>query len=105
MKTEDLKKLCDLLSNFSTAVLITRSADDLLHARPVALAKVDDSGTIWFLSSEDSGKVHEIDRDTRVHLVFQKEHSLYLSVNGIASASQDRAKIAEVWKEPFRVWF
>jgi len=105
MKTEDLNKLRELLSGFSTAMLITRSTDDRLRARPMALAKVDEFGTIWFLSSCDSAKVHEMDRDTRVHLVFQKEHALYLSINGTASVSHDRQKIAELWKEPFRVWF
>jgi general stress protein 26 len=105
MNTNDLNKLRDLLSSFSTAMLITRNEEDLIHARPMALAKVDESGKIWFLSSHDSGKVHEIENDTRVHLVFQKEHSLYLSVRGIASVFQDRQKIAELWKEPFRVWF
>jgi general stress protein 26 len=30
---------------------------------------------------------------------------LYVSVDGTASISRDRQKIAELWKEPFRVWF
>jgi len=105
MKADDLNKLRDLIGNFATAMLITRTADDQLHARPMEIVKVDDAGAIWFLSSDDSGKVHEIDRDTRVNVVFQKEHSLYVSVNGVASISQDREKIAELWREPFRVWF
>jgi general stress protein 26 len=105
MNTDDLKKLRDLIGNFATAMLITRGSGDVLHARPMELVKVDDAGTIWFLSSDDSGKVHEIDHDARVNVIFQKEHSLYVSVNGVASISRDRQKIAELWKEPFRVWF
>ena len=105
MNADDLEKLRDLLGNFSTAMMITRNAEDLLHARPMELVEVDEAGTIWFLSSDASGKVREMERDTRVHLVFQKEHTLYVSVDGIASVSQDRGKIAELWKEPFRVWF
>jgi len=105
MNADDVAKLHDLLSNFATAMLITRNAEDLLHARPMELVKVDESGTIWFLSPDDSGKVHEIDHDTRVDLIFQKEHTLYVAVEGIASISRDRQKIAELWKEPFRVWF
>jgi len=105
MNTNDLKKLRDLLGDFSTAMLITRTAEDLLHARPMELVKVDESGTIWFLSAEGSGKMREIDHDTRVHLIFQKEHTLYVAVDGMASTSRDREKIAELWKEPFRVWF
>jgi general stress protein 26 len=105
MNIDDLKKLRELLGNFSTAMLITRNAQDHLHARPMEMAKVDESGTVWFFSAEDSGKVHEIYHDTRVHLIFQSDHTLYIAVDGTASVSQDRQKIAELWKEPFRVWF
>ena len=105
MTTDDITKLRELLGSFSTAMLITRSPDDRLQARPMDLLNVDETGTVWFLSSDDSGKIHEIDRDTRAHLVFQKEHTLYVSVDGIASISRDRQRIGELWREPFRAWF
>lgn len=105
MNADNVKKLRDLLGSFATAVLITRTTEDSLHARPMELVKVDEAGTIWFLSADDSGKMHEIDHDTRAHLIFQKEHSLYVSIDGIASISRDRQRIDELWKEPFRVWF
>jgi len=105
MKPEDLKKLRELLAGFSTAMMVTRIADDHLRARPMALAQVEESGTIWFISGTDSGKIDEIVHDTRVHLVFQKEHSLYLSLNGVATLVHDRKRVGDIWKESFRVWF
>lgn len=105
MKPDDLLKLRELLSTFSTAMMITRTADDHLRARPMALAHVEDSGTIWFITSDHSAKVDEIVHDIRIHLVFQSEHSLYLSVNGVATPVHDRKKVGDLWKEPFRVWF
>lgn len=105
MKPDDLTKLRELLSSFSTAMMVTRTGDDHLHTRPMALAQVEESGTIWFITADESSKVREIVHDTRVHLVFQNERSLYLSVNGIATPVHDKQKVEELWKEPFRVWF
>lgn len=105
MKSDDLKKLRELLGKFSTAMMVTRTGDDLLKARPMALAQVDDAGTVWFITGHDSAKLHEVEHDNRVHLVFQNEHTLYLSVSGVGRVVQDPGKVAEVWQEPFKVWF
>lgn len=105
MSANDHTKLVELLRQFSTAMLVTHHAEHHLRARPMAIAEVEDSGTMWFLSGEKSGKVHEILNDTHVHLTFQKDRSTYLSVSGRASLTHDRDKVAELWEEAFRVWF
>src|SRR5688500_2222929 len=99
MNTNNHSKLVELLKQFSTAMLITHESDDRLRARPMAIAQVEDSGKVWFVSGEDTAKVHEILRDTRVHLSLQKDRSIYLSINGRATLIHDRAKLEEVWKE------
>ena len=71
----------------------------------MAFAQIEDSGRAWFITSIDTAKGHEIESDTRVHLVCQDDHSAYLSLSGRASLDRNRAKIEEVWKEPFKVWF
>ncbi|HYF37703.1 MAG TPA: pyridoxamine 5'-phosphate oxidase family protein [Prosthecobacter sp.] len=94
-----------LLKDFSTAMLVTHAGADQLRARPMAIADIESSGRVWFITSVDTAKVHEIVSDTRVHLVCQKEHSAYLSISGRASLERDRAKLDQVWQEPFKVWF
>ena len=105
MNADDHKKLVELLKQFSTAMLITHEADHRLRARPMAIAEVEDSGTIWFLSGEETAKIHEIIRDTHVHLALQRDPTVYLSINGTATLVHDRAKLDEMWKESFKVWF
>lgn len=107
MKTTNaqIEKVHDLLKGFSTAMLITHDAGGPLHARPMAIADLTNPCDLWFITSDDSGKAHEIGRDTRVHIVCQRDHSVYLSIAGSASVQHDLSRIDEVWKEPFRVWF
>ena len=107
MKTTSaqIEKVRDLLKDFSTAMLITHDGGGTLHARPMAIADITEACALWFITNDQSDKVHEIGRDTRVHVVCQRDHSVYLSVAGVASVVRDRSRIEAVWKEPFRVWF
>lgn len=76
-----------------------------MRARPMAIAQVTDQGQVWFLSGIETAKAHEIETDTRVHITCQNDRSVYLSLGGRASLVTDRAKIEELWQEPFKVWF
>ncbi|MGB8167900.1 MAG: pyridoxamine 5'-phosphate oxidase family protein [Chthoniobacteraceae bacterium] len=95
----------ELLKQFSTAMLITNAGEDRLRARPMAVARVEDDDRVWFITGAETAKVHEIENDTRVHLVAQNDRSAYLSLSGHADLVRDRSKVAELWQEPFRVWF
>lgn len=102
---ENRDHIFKLLKSFETAMLVTHTEPDALRARPMAIAAVDDEGLVWFISNEDTAKVHEIEVDTRVHLTCQREPSIYLSLEGFATVVSDHHKIAELWKERFRPWF
>ena len=68
--------------------------------------QVDDRGHLWFLSSNDSHKNMELDRDPEVTLYFQASpHSGFLEIQGIASVSANRAKIEELWEPVLATWF
>lgn len=103
--TEQREHLLKLLRQFPTAMLITHAGGDCLRARPMAIAEITEEGVVWFITGLDTAKAHEIETDTRVHLVCQNEHSAYLSMSGTGNLVNDRAKVAEVWQEPFKVWF
>ena len=86
-------------------MLVTRSAEHGFHSRPMAIARVEDDGRMWFFTGKDTAKVHEIEEDSQVHLTAQQGDSAFLALSGRASLTVDRAKIAELWSEPVRVWF
>jgi general stress protein 26 len=101
---EQSEHFISLLKSFSNAMLVTHTGPDGFHARPMALAEVEDDGRIWFVTGVDTAKVHEIEIDSHVHIVAQS-HTTFLSLTGRASLIGDREKIGQLWSEPFRVWF
>jgi general stress protein 26 len=94
-----------LLSEFHTAMLVTHAANGRLRARPMAIARVEDDCRLWFFTTAESAKSHEIQADTHVHIVCQKDRSAYLSLSGRAALVRDPGVVGEIWKESFRVWF
>lgn len=75
-------------------------------ARPMTVQEVDDSGALWFLSASDSHKNQELERSPAVQLFFQgSEHSGFLTLNGTASITRDKARIDALWKPIYKTWF
>ena len=59
---------------------------------------------MWFLTERHSGKLEEIAGDNHVNVAMQSERK-FVSISGIASVVEDRAKVGELWNEAWRVWF
>lgn len=92
------------LDGFDNAMLVTRAADGQLRSRPMALATAEPSSNLWFVTSNDSGKVDEIEANPEVCVTMQGGGK-FLSLSGRATFSRDRTKIEELWNEAWKVWF
>jgi len=98
------QKLIDLLNDFDNAMLVTRSSDGSLDGRPMALAKIEEDGAIWFITDRNSGKVADLMMDDEVVVTMQGS-SKFVSLSGQAHAVDDRAKLDELWSESMKVYF
>jgi general stress protein 26 len=77
-----------------------------IPTRPMAVQKVDDEGSLWFLSAIDSQQNAQLAQDDAVQLMFQgSSYSEFLTLHGRATVTTDRAKIKELWKPMFKTWF
>lgn len=94
----------EILKGFKSGTLITRSVNGGLHGRPMSVGEVEDGGTVWFLTDNQSMKVAEVARDTRA-LVSFADSDKYIVMTGEIALLRDSAKARAIWKEPFRVWF
>jgi len=105
--TEAGKKIKELAEKnkscfFCTAITTGQS----VRTRPMAVQKVDEEGTFYFLSANDSYKNAEIAKDNRVQLLFQgNAHSDFLTIYGTATINTDKALIKELWEPIVKVWF
>jgi len=74
--------------------------------RPMAVQKVDDRGSFWFLSSADSHKNEQLEAESNVQLLFQgSAHSDFMTLYGDAVVTRDKAKIKELWEPILKTWF
>lgn len=105
MSQTQKEKFRELLADFDTAVLITHGGKTPFRARPMAIAGVDDNCDLWFISSRDSAKIHEIERDTRVMVSCQNGWTSCVCIAGRASLNFDTAKLQELWNPSYQVWF
>jgi general stress protein 26 len=101
---EKRERLSELMAGFSMAMLVTRTDDGGMRARPLRIADRRDDGALYFSTAVDSPKVHELQADEHVAVVMQ-DHRKFVSVSGIARVVQDRALVDKLWSESWRVWF
>lgn len=74
--------------------------------RPMNVRRIDEDGTIWFLSASDSHQNQEIAVDPAVNLYFQgSKHSDFLHLSGRVTVSTDREVIKELWEPLLKTWF
>jgi len=97
-------KMLEMLRGFDNAMLVTHSVDNGLSARPMAIAKVDDDGSVWFVSDQHSGKMIELAANSSVGVTMQNNRQ-FVSLSGSARIIDDRDIIGTLWNEMWRVWF
>lgn len=101
---ESRERLYDLLKDFATAMLVTKSPDGHMHARPMAVAELNPDVDAYFVTSIDSPKAGEIAAHPIVTLTFQSSNQ-YASVSGRAEIVRDQALINRLYKEDWKIWF
>ncbi|KLU06000.1 Pyridoxamine 5'-phosphate oxidase [Rhodopirellula islandica] len=98
------KKLIELIHDFDNAMLVTKTDDGGLDARPMAIAEATDDGQLWFVTSRNSGKIAELMLDRDVAVTLQASNK-FVTLSGQCRVIDDAAKLDQLWKEAWKVWF
>jgi general stress protein 26 len=106
-RADDLQKLRELVKDIDFCMLTTVDENNDLHSRPMSVnGDIDPDGDLWFFTNASSHKVSEIARLPKVNVSFaDPENQHYVSITGTAQLVRDRAKIEELWKPEFKMWF
>ncbi|MEO5701673.1 MAG: pyridoxamine 5'-phosphate oxidase family protein [Casimicrobiaceae bacterium] len=105
MKTE-LEKFYAMIEDIEIAMMTTRQDDGHLRSRAMANQKQAEGADLWFVTSEGTAKLHDVEHDPHVNLTYYRERSReWISVSGTATRSQDRQKIGELYAPDWKMWF
>lgn len=109
MKTDNetsFGTLKEKIKDVRFCMLTTTEADGSLRSRPMATSQAQDNGVLWFFTAKGSGKAAEIAHDAQVNLSYaEPDKQLYVSVSGMASVQDNKAKAKELWTPLLKAWF
>ena len=95
-----------LLAGYRTAILTTRGADGLLHARPMATNQRVRGEEIWFATSADSKKCRDLEADPQCALAFAAgADGPTISISGAGEVIRDHRLARELWDPSWARWF
>ena len=104
--TKKLDELYDLIEGIEIAMFTTRRPDGHLVSRPMATQERVSGTDLWFVTDVSSNKLDELETDPHVNLAYYNLKSReWVSVAGIASITQDRNLIKELYKPDWKAWF
>lgn len=101
--TKSPRDVWKLIQDIPMALLVTNDGDRL-DARPMAATAKPEEGYIYILANKGEDSDRQIQADSEVVLSFQKGVS-FVVVHGQARASDDRARIRELWTAFDKAWW
>jgi len=112
MTTQDLSakqaidKIKELAESIDFALLCTDLTSQPFHAIPMSTKRVDDDGSIWFLSGQDSTHNINILRNLAVQLLYSDPKSMrFLIIYGQALILTEGPILKSLYKKSDDAWF
>ena len=103
---EAVSKIRELAEAIVFAMLCTNLNAKPFHAIPMSTKRVDEHGSIWFLSGNDSTHNENIHDDSKVELLYSDPRSMrFLNVYGDATIHRDRKILEELYGKMDDAWF
>jgi general stress protein 26 len=104
--TKKLDDLYRLIEGIEIAMFTTRRPDGRLVSRPMATQTQAEGSDLWFVTNIESHKLDELEFDPQVNLAYYRDRTReWVSVSGIATVSQDRRAIRELYRKDWKAWF
>lgn len=103
---EEFALLKEKIKDIKIAMLTTVEPDGELHTRPMATHEIDEDGTLWFFTYDNTAKTKELAQEHKVSLSYTDTGSqTYVCASGIAYVSHDEEKMEQLWTPALKPWF
>lgn len=103
---KELADLYKMIDELDTAMLTTRRRDGHMVSRAMANQKHAPGADLWFVTTDGTAKLNELENDPHVNLAYYKDRTReWISVAGLAKVSRDRAIIHQLYAPDWKIWF
>ena len=100
------QKIQEIIREIDIAMMTTVTPDGALRSRPMVTADFSDDGQIWFFTSDDSEKAHDLSEEHGVNLSYSDPGShRYVSVTGNATVVHDDERASDLWDDKLSAFF
>jgi general stress protein 26 len=104
--SKKLDELYGLIKGIEIAMFTTRRPDGHLVSRPMATQTQAEGTDLWFVTDIESNKLEELEFEPQVNLAYYRDRTReWVSVSGLATISQDRRAIRELYRKDWKAWF
>lgn len=103
-----LEQLWDRIAPVRFAMFTTRARDGSLRSRPLTTQNkaLEADATLWFFVDRHSDVVTDVEEDATVHVAYaHPDKQLYVSLSGVARATDDAALKQRLWSAMDKPWF
>lgn len=100
-----VQQFADLIKDIRVAMLITVSADNVIHSSPLLNQGLDEDGNLWFLISKSSQKVQDISFNNHVNLTFAISGKYIFAPGTAEFVNDDFDKVLQLWMKSYEAWF
>ena len=99
-------KIKEMAESIDFAMMLTDLKASPIHTVPMSTKRVDDFGSIWFLSLSDSKHNDHIQSNGKIHLIYNNPSSMeFLSIYGSASIVLEKVILEELYGATDDNWF
>jgi general stress protein 26 len=104
--SKQLKSLVELLKEFDTGMLATRTPYGHISSRPMTLQEPREDRALWIVGSKDSSSVENIKNSSHVNLSMRSSSDQsWVSIAASATLVFNRETIKSLWDDSWDVWF
>ena len=101
-----IKKMKEMAEEIEICMFCTYDADNKMQTAPMRANEIDNDGTFWFLSTNESTRNTDIQANSTTDLIFaQPGKENYLSVHGHSEITYNKQKIDDLWNPMVKTWF
>lgn len=103
--SKKLTELVQLLGEFETGMLATRTPYGPICARPMTLQTPRSDRALWMVSYKDSSSVQNIKNSAHVNLSFRRNSDqAWVSIAATATINFNRQTIENLWQDSWNIW-